>query len=157
MKREREKLRQNQIRNLLKTRSCKDIWSLYNKMSGKNKKDVKVCLNAESGKLTNNPKQCADQFATAFHNKVERLRSQSAPKDKPSINIDTIPRLILDIPLKFTNQEIRNEIYKAKNSRSSGTDGLDAIFLKQVVCEEILTGLRFIFEKSAALGRTPPQ
>ena len=25
---------------------------------------------------TNNPKQCADQFATAFHNKVERLRSQ---------------------------------------------------------------------------------
>ena len=64
---------------------------------------------------------------------------------------------MLDIPLKFTNQEIRNEIYKAKNSRSSGTDGLDAIFLKQVVCEEILTGLRFIFEKSAALGRTPLQ
>ena len=60
---------------------------------------------------------------------------------------------MLDIPLKFTNQEIRNEIYKAKNSRSSGTDGLDAIFLKQVVCEEILAGLRFIFEKSVALGR----
>ena len=91
-------------------------------MSGKNKKDVKVCLNAESGKPTNNPKQCADQFATASHNKVERLRSQSAPKNKPSINIDTIARPMLDIPMKFTNQEFGNEIYKAKNSRSSGTD-----------------------------------
>ena len=28
---------------------------------------------------------------------------------------------------------------------------LDAIFLKQVICEEIFTGLGFIFEKSAAL------
>ena len=63
----------------------------------------------------------------------------------------------LNIPLKLTIQEIRNEIYRANNSKSSGTDGLDAIFLKQVVCEEILTGLRFIFEKSAALGRTPLQ
>ena len=108
MKREREKLRQNQMRNLLKTKSCKDVWSLYNKMSGKTKEDVEVCLNTESGNPTNNPKQCADQFATAFHNKVERLRSQSAPKNKPSINIDTIPRPMLDIPLKFTSQEIRN-------------------------------------------------
>ena len=59
--------------------------------------------------------------------------------------------------MKFTTLEIRNEIYKAKSSRSSGTDGIDAIFLKQVVCEEILIGLRFMFEKCAALGRTPLQ
>ena len=83
MKREREKLQQNQIRNLLKTRSCTDIWSLYHKMSGKTKEDVEVCLNTESRNPTNIPKQYADQFATAFHNKVERLRSQSAPKNKP--------------------------------------------------------------------------
>ena len=35
MKRERETLRRNQISKLLKTRSCKDIWSLYNQMTGK--------------------------------------------------------------------------------------------------------------------------
>ena len=59
--------------------------------------------------------------------------------------------------MKFPTEEIRNEIYGAKNSRSSGTDGIDAIFLKQVVCEEMLIGLRFIFEKCAALGKTPLQ
>jgi hypothetical protein len=57
--------------------------------------------------------------------------------------------------MKFTTLEIRNEIYISKNSRSSGTDGIDAIFLKQSVWEEILIELRFIFEKCAALGRTP--
>ena len=67
MKREREKLRQNQIRNLLKTRSCKDIWSLYTKTLGKTREDVEVCLNP-----TNKHTQCADQLAKAFHNKVER-------------------------------------------------------------------------------------
>jgi hypothetical protein len=86
---------------------------------------------------------------------VEKLRSQSEPKNKPSFNIETIPRLIMDTSYKFTTLEIRNEIYKAKNSRRSGTDEIDAIFLKQAVCEEILIGLRFIFEKCAALGRTP--
>ena len=157
MKREREKLRRNQISKILKKRSCKDIWSLYNKMTGKSKEDGDLCLNTESGNITNDPKQCADQFAKAFHAKVDRLRSQSTPKHKPSINIDTIPRPTLDVPMKFTTQEIRNEIYSAKNSRSSGTDGIDAIFLKQVICEEILIGLRFIFEKCAALGRSPAQ
>jgi hypothetical protein len=34
---------------------------------------------------------------------------------------------------------------QTKNSRSSGTDAIDAIFLKQVVSEEILIGLRFKF------------
>ena len=157
MKREREKLRRNQISKLLKARSCKDIWCLYNQMTGKPKEDGDLHLNTELGTTTNDPKQCSDQFAKAFHAKVERLRSQSAPKNKPSINTDTIPRPILDVPLKFTAEEIRNEIYTAKNSRSSGTDGIDAIFLKQVVCEEILIGLRFIFEKCAALGKTPLQ
>jgi hypothetical protein len=32
------------------------------------------------------------------------------------------------------------KIHKAKNSRSSATDRIDAIFLKQVVGEEILIG-----------------
>ena len=126
-------------------------------MTGNPKEDGDLLLNTESGDTTNDPKQCADQFAKAFYTKVERLRSQSGPKIKPSMNIDTIPRPILDVPMKFTTQEIRNEIYSAKNSRSSGTDGIDAIFLKQVVSEEILIGLRFIFEKCAALGKTPAQ
>ena len=126
-------------------------------MTGKPKEDGDLLLNTESGETTNDPKQCADQFAKAFYTKVEKLRSQSGPKIKPSMNIDTIPRPILDVPMKFTTQEIRNEIYSAKNSRSSGTDGIDAIFLKQVVSEEILIGLRFIFEKCAALGKTPAQ
>jgi hypothetical protein len=38
-----------------------------------------------------------------------------------------------------------------------GTDGIDAIIIEQVVCEEIIIGLRFISEKCAALGRTPIQ
>ena len=118
MKREREKLRRNQISKLLKTRSCKDIWSLYNHMTGKPKEDGDLRLNTESGDTTNDPKQCADQFAKAFHAKVERLRSQSAPKNKPSIKIDTIPRPILNVPRKFPTEEIRNEIYGANNSRA---------------------------------------
>ena len=59
MKREREKLRWNQISKLLKTRSCKDIWSLYNQMTGKPKEDGDLLLNTESGDTTNDPKQCA--------------------------------------------------------------------------------------------------
>ncbi len=105
MKREREKLRRNQISKLLKTRSCKDIWSLYNQMTGKAKEDREMCLNTESGDTTNDPKKCAG------HNEP-----------------------IMDTSMKCTTLEIRNEIYKAKNSRSSGTDKIDAIFLKHVVC-----------------------
>jgi hypothetical protein len=60
----------------------------------------------------------------------------------------------MDTSFKFTTLEIRNEIFKAKNYRSLG---IDAIFLKQVVCEEILIGLRFKFDKCAALGITPLQ
>jgi hypothetical protein len=47
MKREREKLRRKQISNLLKTRSCKDIWSLYNQKMGKSKEDGDLCLNTK--------------------------------------------------------------------------------------------------------------
>jgi hypothetical protein len=88
---------------------------------------------------------------------VEKSRSQSEPINMPSFNYETIPRPIMDTWFKFTTLEIRNEIYKDKNSRSSGTDGIDVIFIKQVICEEILIGLRFIFEKCAALGKTPLQ
>ena len=57
--------------------------------------------------------------------------------------------------MRFTTLEIRCETYKAKISRSLGTDGIDGVFLKQVVCAEILIGFRFIFKKCAALGKTP--
>jgi hypothetical protein len=60
---------------------------------------------------------------------VEGLGSQSEPKNKPSFNNKTIPKPITDTSFKFTTLELRNEIYKSKNSRSSGTDGIDAIFL----------------------------
>jgi hypothetical protein len=75
------------------------------------------------------------------------LRSQSEPKNKPSFNIETIPRPIMDASMKFTTLKIRYEIYKAKNSRTSLTDEIEAIFLQQTVSEEILIGLRFISEK----------
>ena len=91
---EREKLRWNQIR------SCKDIWSRYNQMTVNPKEDL--LLNTESGDTSNDPKLCADQFTKALHTKVERLWSQSGPKSKPSINIDTIPRPILIVPMKLT-------------------------------------------------------
>jgi hypothetical protein len=82
---------------------------------------------------------------------VEKLRSQSEPKKQAFIGP------ILHTSIKFTTLEIRNEIYKAKSSRSSGTDGIAAIFLKQVVCKEILIGLSFTLEKCAAVRRTPLQ
>jgi hypothetical protein len=75
MKREREKLRRNQTSKLLKTRSCKDIWSLYNQKKRKSKEDGDLCLITESGDITNDPKKCAGRFAKAFQNKVERLIS----------------------------------------------------------------------------------
>ena len=90
----REKLRWNQRSKLLKTRSCKNIWSLYNQMTGKSKEDVDLLLNTESGDATNDPKQRAERFAKAFYTKVKKLRSQSEPKSKSSINIDTILRPI---------------------------------------------------------------
>jgi hypothetical protein len=57
----------------------------------------------------------------------------------------------MDTSFKFTTLEIRNEIYKAKYSRSSGTEGIYALFLKQVVLQDIQIGLKFISEKCAAL------
>jgi hypothetical protein len=47
--------------------------------------------------------------------------------------------------------EIRNEIYKAQNYLSSRIVGIDAIFSS--ICEEIIKGLRFIFEKCATKGK----
>jgi hypothetical protein len=48
------------------------------------------------------------QFAKAFHNKMERLRSKSDPKNKPSFNIETIPRPKMHTSMKFTTLEVRN-------------------------------------------------
>jgi hypothetical protein len=56
--------------------------------------------------LPNYPKKCAGQFAKAFHNKMEILRSQADPKNKTSFNIETIPRAIKDTSIKFTTLEI---------------------------------------------------
>jgi hypothetical protein len=56
-------------------------------------------------------------------------------KNKPYFNIKTIPRPTMDASMKFTTLEIRNEIYKAKNLRSLGTDRIDVIFLKLVFGE----------------------
>jgi hypothetical protein len=44
------------------------------------KMKIRPCLNTESGHTLYDPKKCVVQFAKAFHNKVERLRSQSKPK-----------------------------------------------------------------------------
>ena len=52
MKREREKLRRNQTSKLLKTRSSKDIWSLYNQKKRKSKEAGDLCLITESGDIT---------------------------------------------------------------------------------------------------------
>ena len=126
-------------------------------MTGKIKEDEELCLNTESGTVTNDPKKCAEQFAKAFHSKVEKLRKQTEPKIKPTINIDTVPKPILDEVLRFTTEEIQKEIFSSKPSRSTGTDELDAIFIKNVACDEIIIVLKFIFEKCAAVGRTPQQ
>ena len=148
---EREKSWENQISKFLEKRSCKDIWSLYNQMTVDPKEDL--LLKTESGDTTNDPKLCADQFAKAFYTKVERQWSQSGPKSKPSINIGTIPRQILIVPMKFTTQEIRNEIYSAKNSWSSGTDGIDANFLNRLSVMRFSLGLDLALKNVLNLGK----
>ena len=157
MKQKREKLRKVQINKILKSRSSKDIWSLYNKMSGNIKEPDELKLKTDSGTTTTDPKTCADQFAKAFHDKVDKLRSKTKPKIQTEQNIDTLPRPIYDGALQFTTEEIQKVIYLAPNSRSAGTDGIDVTFLKSIMCEEILIVFKFLFEKCAAVGRTPLQ
>jgi DNA polymerase II small subunit/DNA polymerase delta subunit B len=47
----------------------------------KSKEDGDLCLNTESGDTANDSKKCAGQFAKAFNSRVEKLRSQSEPKE----------------------------------------------------------------------------
>ncbi len=83
-------------------------------MTWKSKEDGDQCLNTESSYTTSDPKKCAGQFAKAFHNKVEKLRSQSEPKNKPSFNIETIPRPIMNTSFKFTTLEKEMKSTKPK-------------------------------------------
>ncbi len=106
MKQKRENFRKAQINNILKSRSSKDIWSLYNKMSGNIKEPDELKLKTDRGTTTTDPKRCADQFAKAFHDKVDKLRSETKAKIKTEENIDTLPRPIYDGALQFTTDEI---------------------------------------------------
>ena len=126
-------------------------------MSGNIKEPDELKLKTDSGTTTTDPKTCADQFAKAFHDKVDKLRSKTKPKIQTEQNIDTLPRPIYDGALQFTTEEIQKVIYLAPNSRSAGTDGIDVTFLKSIMCEEILIVFKFLFEKCAAVGRTPLQ
>ena len=72
--------------------------------------DGDLCLNTESGDTTNDPKKCAGQFAKAFHKNVKKLRSQFEIKNKPSFNIETMPRPIMDTSYKFTILEAQEQM-----------------------------------------------
>jgi hypothetical protein len=45
-------------------------------MSGNIKEPDELKLQTDSGTTTTDPKRCADQFAKAFHDKVDKLRSE---------------------------------------------------------------------------------
>ncbi len=82
---------------------------------------------------------------------MDKLRSETEE------NIDALPRPIYDGALQFTSEEIQKVINLAPNSRSTSTDGIDVTFLKSIRCDEILIVFKFLFEKCAAVGRTPLQ
>jgi hypothetical protein len=73
-------------------------------------------LSTPSGTI-NDPKKRANQFAHAFRAKVERLRSQSAPNPKSSLNVDTLPKPILDVAIKFTKEEMRSTQQKTQEAQ----------------------------------------
>ncbi len=109
-------------------------------MTGKTKDDEDLYLSTPSGAI-NDPKKCAIQFAHAFHTKVERLRSQSAPNPKSSLNVDTIPKPTLDIAIKLTKEEIRNKNCSAKKLKKLRIRWTRLHFSQNFVCGEILIAL----------------
>jgi hypothetical protein len=44
-------------------------------MTGKSNEDGDICLNTNSGDTRNDLTKCVNQFAKAFHNKGQKLRS----------------------------------------------------------------------------------
>ena len=149
----------SEITKMLKNRDMKCVWQGVNTICGRKTPQTEsfALSDPESGEIVKENKKCADIFAQTFRNKVERLVEQVGTKDpmtdKISEKFSTNPDARSP---QFETKDIVKVIQEAKNSSSSGHDGIAMTYIKDSA-EHMAPVLKFIYDKVSLFAKMPSQ
>ena len=148
-----------EITKMLKNRNMKCVWQGVNTICGRKTPQTEsfALSDPNSGETVVENKKCADIFAQTFQGKVERLVSQVGTKDSMTDEINEKFSMNPDERSpQFTTGEIVTVIREAKNSSSSGHDGISMTYIKDCA-EQLAPVLKFIYDKVSLFAKMPSQ
>jgi len=137
----------------------KCVWQGVNTICGRKTPQTEsfALSDPESGEIVKENKKCADIFAQTFRSKVERLVEQVGTKDPMTDKIsEKFSKNPDERSPQFETKDIVKVIHEAKNSSSSGHDGIAMTYIKDSA-EHFAPVLKFIYDKVSLFAKMPSQ